>query len=183
MGINIFDRSHTLHASYNNTNIASILLIDDDYLYCLSYAAKKPIDKIEKDLDVHYGFKEFNHSCGLFVYDLHQLLKFEKIENYKLASALVGINTNLSYYDLNNRMSFFKDFNKMESLPIAHRNTINFLGMGVRQDYLIWREKNGFFTALGKNGNLRTWSVASGKLLYRYKKKYKPEEMKKYVIY
>ena len=66
-------------------------------------------------------------------------------------------------------MSFCKDFNTMQILPFAHRNTINFLGMGVRQDYLIWREINGYFTALSNEGILRTWSVGSGKLLYRYK--------------
>ena len=31
---------------------------------------------------------------------------------------------------------------------------------------MIWREKNGFFTALDRKSNLLTWSVTSGKLLY-----------------
>ena len=34
-------------------------------------------------------------------------------------------------------------------------------------DYLIWREKNGFFTALDRRGNLVTWSLLTGKLLYK----------------
>ena len=63
--------------------------------------------------------------------------------------------------------------------------------MGVRQDYLIWREKNGFFTALSTDGFLRTWSVASGKLLYRYKpsdkvsylKNIDPGILKDYIVY
>ena len=35
-----------------------------------------------------------------------------------------------------------------------------------KSDYLIWREKDGFFTALDKGGSLVTWSLMTGKLLY-----------------
>ena len=41
-----------------------------------------------------------------------------------------------------------KDFNTIQILPFSHRNTINLLGMSIREDYLIWREKNGFFSAM-----------------------------------
>ena len=43
---------------------------------------------------------------------------------------------------------------------------INMVGMGQRHEYLIWRHKNGFFTALDKQGELYTWSLLTGKLLY-----------------
>ena len=39
--------------------------------------------------------------------------------------------------------------------------------MGHKSEYLIWREKNGFFTALDGQGDLLTWSLVTGKLLYR----------------
>ena len=32
--------------------------------------------------------------------------------------------------------------------------------------YKIWREKNGFFSALDRHSNLLTWSNRTGKLLY-----------------
>lgn len=38
--------------------------------------------------------------------------------------------------------------------------------MSQKQDYIIWREKNGFFTALDKASNLFTWTLTTGKLLY-----------------
>ena len=39
--------------------------------------------------------------------------------------------------------------------------------MRCKEDYLIYREKNGFFTALCKKDiTLKTWSLATGKLLY-----------------
>ena len=31
---------------------------------------------------------------------------------------------------------------------------------------MIWRQKDGFFTALDKSGHLFTWSVVTGSLLY-----------------
>ena len=34
---------------------------------------------------------------------------------------------------------------------------------------MIWREKNGFFTALNRKGTLITWSNLTGKLLYKIK--------------
>ena len=51
-------------------------------------------------------------------------------------------------------------------MPFFHRNTYNFIGMGVRQDYLIWRETPTLFTALHRSGMLQTWSICTGKLLY-----------------
>lgn len=50
-------------------------------------------------------------------------------------------------------------------IPIPHRNTINFIGIGPKDDYLIWRHSGGTFTALSKNGKLNIWSVATGKHL------------------
>ena len=39
--------------------------------------------------------------------------------------------------------------------------------MRCKEDYLIYREKNGLFTALCKKDiTLKTWSLATGKLLY-----------------
>ena len=49
---------------------------------------------------------------------------------------------------------------------MPHLNSVNFIGMGIKQDQLIWREKRGFFTSLNRNGYLSTWSTLSGKLLY-----------------
>ena len=63
-------------------------------------------------------------------------------------------------------------------IPFAHLNEINCVGMGNKHEYVIWREKNGFFTALDRNANLVTWSLISGKMLYSEK----PDEMTKEMI-
>ena len=54
-------------------------------------------------------------------------------------------------------------------IPVPHLNLIECIGMGQKSDYLVWREKNGFFTALDRYGNLRTWSLVSGKMIYQEK--------------
>ena len=64
------------------------------------------------------------------------------------------------------RISFIKDYDSIGVVPFPHLNRINCIGMGHKEEYLIWREKNGFFTALDRRGNLITWSILSGKLLY-----------------
>ena len=64
------------------------------------------------------------------------------------------------------RFSFIQDYNTIVMMPHPHLNIINCVGMGQKHDYLMWRRKNGFFTALDKLGNLLTWSLLNGKLLY-----------------
>jgi hypothetical protein len=41
-----------------------------------------------------------------------------------------------------------------------------FFGSEEKKHYLIWREKNGFFTALKRDGRLHTWSLVTGKHLF-----------------
>ena len=132
------------------------------FIYALAREFRKPISKIDSDGNVIECFKEVTESSGLYIYDIYRLIKSGKLEFYKLSSASVGNNRVLSYSIVNQRVAFGKDFSSILILPFAHRNTIEFLGMQPREEYLIWREKNGFFTALDKHGLLRTWSVASG---------------------
>ena len=40
-----------------------------------------------------------------------------------------------------------------------------------KHEYLIWREKNGFFTALNQRKEMITWSILTGKRLYSVKLK------------
>jgi len=54
-------------------------------------------------------------------------------------------------------------------LPVIHKNTINFVGIEEKSKYLIWREKNGFFTALDVAGDLHTWSMLTGEHLFEKK--------------
>lgn len=42
--------------------------------------------------------------------------------------------------------------------------------MKQKSEYIMWRAKNGFFSALNKKGVLFTWSMIRGDLLYSHKK-------------
>lgn len=55
--------------------------------------------------------------------------------------------------------------------PFSHRNCMEFLGMDAKENYVIWREKNGFFSAVNLEGEIHTWGMASGKHLYEVEDK------------
>ena len=59
-----------------------------------------------------------------------------------------------------------EDYSTIVTIPLPQQNIINFTGMTNKHDYLIWREKKGFFTALSRTGELNIWSILTGKLLY-----------------
>jgi hypothetical protein len=77
----------------------------------------------------------------------------------------VGMSSKCEYSRYSERISYMTSFDTISMLPFPHRNLINFIGMGEKESYLIWREKAGFFTALHRDGNLRIWSIVSGKFL------------------
>jgi hypothetical protein len=110
---------------------------------------------------------------GVWMFDLHQLICKQQFEGYRFSHSLVGIAANFIMGSSLSRICF---------QPFFHRNTYNFIGMGVRQDYLIWRETPTLFTALHRSGMLQTWSICSGKQLYY---EYDPSylEYKDYTLY
>jgi hypothetical protein len=98
------------------------------------------------------GVYSLKRGAGLYVYDMSRLLESNIVELYKLSRAVVGVNNNIDYCIHQNRISFIESFAKLQMQCLPHRNTINFLGMSQKQDYLIWRAKNGFFSAMDKSG-------------------------------
>ena len=48
---------------------------------------------------------------------------------------------------------------------------------------MIWREKEGFFTAFDKEGRIQTWSIATGKKLYSLETSYSNKMFSDYEIY
>ena len=163
VSINIFNRENNLQASYSDPKIKSVVFNDDYFMYCLASEIRDPIMKYtDKDIETGEVRKELTETSGLFIYDIRRLVTSDKLELYKLQSAIVGIDTDLSVSKFNERISFLRDYNKISILPFCHRNTVTFLGMGSRDDYLIWRESDTFFTALRKDGIILMWSIPTG---------------------
>ena len=82
------------------------------------------------------------------------------------------------------RVGFVKDYHNLCMMPLVHRNTIRFLGMLHRQHYLILRENQGLLTGMTRAGEIISWSVKTGKIVYRNVEEEKPNfEYKDFVIY
>ena len=122
---------------------------------------------MEKRTEIVPQNHEFT-SSGFYVYDLVSLLE-GKIERYRLASSIGGQCNLLSKSKFGNRFSFLSSYDKITVLPFPHVNLVECIGMDQKSEYLVWREKNGFFTALDYFSNLFTWSNVTGKLLYKEK--------------
>ena len=88
------------------------------------------------------------------------------LETYKLFSTVGGVNNQLDVSRFSQRFSFLANFDQIQVVPFPHLNLVNLVGMSQKQQYLIWREKHGFFTALNRENELQTWSLVTGKLLY-----------------
>lgn len=63
------------------------------------------------------------------------------------------------------RLSFLKSFDMLSIVPALHRNTIAFIGMAARKDYLATKVIKDKFIALDRKNHLFCWSVVTGKLL------------------
>jgi len=77
---------------------------------------------------------------------------------------VLGVNDHFELSD-QQRISFVENFSSIQLLPVIHKNTINLIGSEEKSKYLIWREKNCFFTALDVLGEIHTWSMQTGELI------------------
>ena len=110
--------------------------------------------------------KQSGMACdaGLHVYDLSRLSD-GTIEVHKLSNALGGANIFIDYDVGTQTISFIKSYSQIVMMPLPHRNTMNFFGMGDKKDYLIWRQQDGTFTALDKKFQITMWSTVTGKII------------------
>mmetsp|Transcript_20452 Transcript_20452/g.27641 ORF Transcript_20452/g.27641 Transcript_20452/m.27641 type:complete len:167 (+) Transcript_20452:344-844(+) len=80
-----------------------------------------------------------------------------------------GTSSLIEYNSNKGRLAFMEDYDTIIVMSLPQLNTVNFIGMGNKHEYLCLREKKGFFTALNRKGELSTWSILTGKLLYSLK--------------
>lgn len=57
-----------------------------------------------------------------------------------------------------------KSFDTINIVPALHRNVINFIGMGKRDEYLVCKKIKSKFIALDKKSRITIWNAISGKL-------------------
>ena len=171
--IKIFERKkakkYKLRYTFEGLRIRQVMDIDQQYLYAINDTIEGGvyITDLEDDEDSRKKQKDLGYtSPGFFVYDIERLLNGQ-VEKYRISSTIGGVNHHIDRGFFSNSLSFVKNYSQITVMPFPHFNSLSFAGMGQMQDYLIWREKNGFFTALDKRGMLSTWSLLTGKLLYK----------------
>ena len=101
---------------------------------------------------------------GLYIYDFSRLID-GFVEVHWLRDALVGANDFIDFDLVTQTIAFIKNYQRICLIPLPHRNTIKFYGMGKKSDYLIWREQNGTFSALDRKLRMTTWSTVNGKII------------------
>lgn len=75
-----------------------------------------------------------------------------------------GANNLFDYYKQDERLAYLESYEKFKIVPLLHRNTINFIGMNRRSDYVSFRRNNDVLIALDKKNRLTSWSILSGKV-------------------
>lgn len=171
--IRIFTRKkakkYKLRFAFEGLNIRQVVDIDQQYLYTIDDTndGRVFLSDTEADDDTKVKLKDLEYSGpGFYVYDIERLLDGQ-IEKYKIASSIGGVNYHIDKSTFSNRFAFLRNYSQITVVPFPHLNSLKCQGMSQMHDYLIWREKNGFFTALDKRGKLITWSLLTGKLLYK----------------
>ena len=102
---------------------------------------------------------------GMYVYDLSQMLKGH-VETYQLSDAIAGQNNMIDFSLSKKTITFSKNFNTIQIIPLIHRNVSQFFGMDPISEFLIWREEAGHLIAVTKkNVQLKIWSKYSGKMI------------------
>jgi hypothetical protein len=133
---------------FEDQNIAGLFFSDNNYLYTLSH--KRP---------------EKNVGSGFRLYDVWNCITTGEDLNYQLSKVQVGCQAMIDFSKNNQRFVFQSSFDKIEVIPVLHRNSIYFMGMDERENYLCTKVQGDRFIALDKHGVLTTWNIFTGKVI------------------
>jgi hypothetical protein len=132
--INIYAETGEAIHTFENVSFKKIQYLDDAYLYALVDESSEPIKHTvflkDKTKVPVVKYIPHNQKTGLYIFDMSRLIKEQKIESYLLQKTTTVIRKKLEYSPFTQRMAVLQDFNQLIMMPICHRNTISFLGMG-----------------------------------------------------
>ncbi len=74
------------------------------------------------------------------------------------------MNCKLDFSKDNQRLAYKLDYEKIQIIPVIHRNVISFMGMLDRSNYIVTKRDNDKFYALDKKNRITTWSIITGKV-------------------
>ena len=125
-----------------------------------------------------------NHEGGLRLYDINNVIEKEKDISYLLNGKItVGCQNDIDFSMQNQRIIFQSSFKAIIVLPVLHRNTVSFIGMKPRSEYLAYKIDRDKLIALSNINILSTWDVLTGVLLGQVKKLGEGQDYSEYEIY
>lgn len=167
----VFDKAAQVSKVFSNFNFKTAVNASQRYLYVAADSHEGPVlldDRSDESATLGKPKPlEVTQKEGLYVFNVVALLR-GAIERYRVSQYGTGGCSSLIEYNVNlGRLAYLEDFSTIVVQSLPQLNTMNFIGMRNKHEYVIWREKNGFFTAMNRKAELVTWSILTGKRLYR----------------
>ena len=166
--VKIYDKNLKLQTKIKGLNIRASFDVHQEYMYLIHDMITEPWTVIDPEGGETKEEVSVYDRAGFYIVDLHRLVK-GKVEKYKLLNAIGGFCNCIDRSIFSSRLSILQSFDQLTVVPFPHLNLIDFVGMELKSHYLIWREYNGFFSALTNENILTTWSLINGKNLYSEK--------------
>lgn len=157
--ISIYDKDGDYQRCLYNTKIKRMKFIDENFIYCIMGKMNGEIRisnvlTITEENSEHWA--DADARGGIWMVDVFQMVYKSRFEQYcfdiPLTAQGFAAKLNLGLYV--NRLCYCNDFHTVSLMPFFHRNTYNFMGMGAKQDYLIWHNSEFYFIALTRKGFL-----------------------------
>ena len=112
--------------TYHNQMCIGVFFSDENYLYTLCH-------KYESD-------KETEKQSGFKVYDIENVINLNEDFSYLLTKPQISCQGAIDYSKANARLVFLASYDRMEVVPVLHRNTVSYIGMGLRDSHLAARQ-------------------------------------------
>jgi hypothetical protein len=107
-----------------------------------------------------------NRAEGLRLYDIENVIVQNKDYSYLLTDTIqVTCQGQIDFSKENERITFLASYEKIGVTPLIHRNTMSFMGMKKRENYIVTKVIKGKFVALSNKGKLYAWDLITGKLV------------------
>jgi hypothetical protein len=123
-----------------------------------------------KDQKHFYAVRRGNMDVpeGLAMYESKNIFNPDKHGNVVssfLSACQVGNKSFIDYSFSNTRISYMKDVNTIEIIPLLHENTLSFFSMPERDEILTIKRDTDRFYCLTFTGEIYGWDIATGKLV------------------
>ena len=171
--IHVFDQKKNEIHRFSGFDVKSAIVIDSCYMYIMEEFCDQvysqhadPENDNQLSEEKRKQPSKYVQESGFTSVNFNALFSGQFIE-VEVTSAACGLNSYIGKSMTTDDISVMKSLEEMSILPIPHWNLMSFVGMGSKNQYLIWKNSiDGFFTALSKKGKLITWSSVTGKLLW-----------------